>query len=44
MPLTRRLWWRKTGTAANSRLWNWMAVPGLPFAKARTFIPPKVFP
>ena len=23
---------RKTGTATNSRLWNWMAVPGLPTA------------
>jgi hypothetical protein len=21
---------RKTGTATNSRLWNWLAVPGLP--------------
>ena len=24
---------RKTGTATNSRLWNWMAVPGLPLAR-----------
>src|ERR1039457_7151492 len=23
---------RKTGTATNSRLWNWLAVPGLPAA------------
>src|ERR1017187_6798607 len=23
---------RKTGTATNSRLWNWLAVPGLPTA------------
>src|ERR1035438_7435224 len=24
---------RKTGTATNSRLWNWLAVPGLPHGK-----------
>src|ERR1035438_9780761 len=26
---------RKTGTATNSRLWNWLAVPGLPHGKRR---------
>src|ERR1035438_931952 len=36
---------RKTGTATNSRLWNWLAVPGLPTADtppvARPiFVPP----
>src|ERR1017187_5700777 len=41
---------RKTGTATNSRLWNWLAVPGLPTADtppvARPiFIPPdEAFP
>src|SRR5664279_5714629 len=24
---------RKTGTATNSRFWNWLAVPGLPYAE-----------
>src|ERR1039457_38924 len=36
---------RKTGTATNSRLWNWLAVPGLPTADTPPvahpiFIPP----
>jgi len=31
---------RKTGTATNSRLWNWMAVPGLPTADAPSVASP----
>src|ERR1035438_7865882 len=27
---------RKAGTATNSRLWNWLAVPGLPHGKLPT--------
>ena len=28
--LAKRCAHRKAGTATNSRLWNWLAVPGLP--------------
>src|ERR1035441_9994456 len=31
---------RKTGTATNSRLWNWMAVPGLPTPSYPRHTPP----
>src|ERR1035438_44349 len=31
---------RKAGTATNSRLWNWLAVPGLPTGILRTRVQP----
>src|ERR1019366_6312868 len=35
---------RKTGTATNSRLWNWLAVPGLPRADTPPLAPPIFIP
>src|ERR1019366_2454191 len=35
---------RKTGTATNSRLWNWLAVPGLPTADTPPLAPPIFIP
>ena len=35
---------RKTGTATNSRIWNWWAVPGLPTAGTPPLAPPIFIP
>jgi hypothetical protein len=35
---------RKTGTATNSRLWNWLAVPGLPTADTPPVARPIIIP